>query len=235
MRRGERYTSGCANGTVGVSVVDTIRGVWLDSRPRRGGRKFHGSSYQGLQKMSGTEINKLILAGLTTVLVMLMIGNVVNELSHREPLERNAYAVVASDEPAPSKPGSASPAEATPGLEPVTLLLASADPAAGQKASKRCASCHTFNDGGANRVGPNLWGIVGRDKGSVDGFKYSDALRDKGGAWSYDDLNAFLANPKDFIKGTRMSFAGVKKVQDRAAIIAYMRQQSASPLPLPAQ
>jgi len=185
--------------------------------------------------MSGVDIIKVILAAFTTLLVVLLIGNVVNELSHKEPLERNAYAVLASDEAEPAKPEPAKPAETAPALDSVTALLATADPAAGQKASKRCAVCHTFNDGGAKRVGPNLWGIVGKDKGTVDGFKYSDALRDKGGAWSYEDLNAFLASPKEFVKGTRMSFAGIKSAQDRAAIIAYMRQQSSSPLPLPGQ
>ncbi len=180
--------------------------------------------------MSGAEINKLILAGLTGLLVVLLISNVVNELTHREPLERNAFAVIVSDEPEPE-----SPAAGAPALEPVTPLLASADPAAGQKASKRCATCHTFDDGGANKIGPNLWGIVGKIKGAVGGFAYSDAIREQGGAWSYDDLNSFLANPKGYLKGTKMNFAGVKNVQDRADIIAYMRQQSASPAPLPAQ
>jgi len=180
--------------------------------------------------MSGTDINKVILAVFTTLLAMLLIGNVVNELSHKEPLERNAYLVAASDEPAP-----AASVDAAPALESVTPLLAAADPAAGQKASKRCAACHTFNDGGANRIGPNLWGIVGKEKGTAGGYAYSDAIRDMGGDWSYDDLNAFLANPKGFLKGTKMNFAGVKKVEDRAAVIAYMRQQSSSPLPLPGQ
>ena len=180
--------------------------------------------------MSGAEINKLILALLSTVLVMLLIGNVVNELSHHEPLERNAYAVVPSDEPAP-----AAVVEAAPGLEPVTALLATADLETGQKASKRCAACHTFKEGGANKIGPNLWAIVGKNKAAVKGFNYSDVLSEKGGVWSYDDLNAFLADPKAFAKGTKMNFAGIKSVQDRAAVIAYLRQQADSPLPLPAQ
>ncbi|MDH3739037.1 MAG: cytochrome c family protein [Alphaproteobacteria bacterium] len=179
--------------------------------------------------MSGAQINKLILAALTTVLVMLLIGNVVNELTHHEPLERNAYAVVPSDEPAP-EPASV---DAAPELASVAPLLASADPDAGKSAAKRCGACHTFNDGGANKVGPNLWDIVGQEKAAVEGFRYSDALRDAGGSWSYDDLNAFLADPKGFIDGTRMSFAGVKDAQDRANLIVYMRQQAASPEPLP--
>ncbi|NNE84551.1 MAG: cytochrome c family protein [Alphaproteobacteria bacterium] len=178
--------------------------------------------------MSGAEINKLILACLTVLLVMLLIGNVVNELSHSEPLERNAYVVIPSDEPA-----AAAAAEAEPGLESILPLLASADPDAGQKAAKRCAACHTFNDGGANKLGPNLWAIVGKEKGTVDGFSYSDAIEDKGGVWSYDDLNAFLADPKGFLKGTKMNFSGISDAEDRAAVIAYMRQQADSPQPLP--
>ena len=179
--------------------------------------------------MTGIDSIKVILAVFTTLLVVLFIGNGVNEFTHHEPLERPAYAVIVSDEPEP-----AAAVEAAPELESVTPLLASADPAAGEKASKRCATCHTFNDGGANRIGPNLWDIVGKDKGSVGGFDYSDALEAMGGAWSYDDLNAFLAKPKEYLPGTKMNFVGIKSVEDRAAIIAYMRQQSSSPPPLPA-
>lgn len=181
--------------------------------------------------MSGADLNKLILASLTVLLVMLLIGNVVNEMTHSEPLERNAYAVIPSDEPAPA--AAAAAAEAEPELESITPLLASADPDAGQKAAKRCAACHTFNDGGANKLGPNLWAIVGKGKGTVDGFSYSDAIEDKGGVWSYDDLNAFLADPKGFLKGTKMNFSGISDAEDRAAVIAFLRQQADSPQPLP--
>ena len=95
--------------------------------------------------MSGVEIIKLILAAFTTLLIVLLIGNVVNELSHKEPLERNAYAVLAADEAEAGKPEPASPAAAEPGRDSITVLLASADPVAGQKASKRCTTCHTFS------------------------------------------------------------------------------------------
>lgn len=184
--------------------------------------------------MSGVEVNKLILAALTTLLVVLLIGNVVNELSHREPLERNAYAVAVPDTDTGGEPAPTAPVAAAPELESVTPLLASADLAAGEKvARKRCSSCHTFNDGGSNKIGPNLWGVVGKQKAAADGFRYSNAIREKGSVWSYDDLNAFLAKPKNFIKRTLMNFPGFKSVEDRAAIIAYLRQQSDSPLPLP--
>lgn len=180
--------------------------------------------------MTGIKPIKWILAVFTTLLVMLLIGNVVNELTHHEPLERNAYAVIAADDP---EPAAAAPVATAPALEPITALLASADLEAGKKAAKRCGACHTFNDGGAKKAGPNLWDIVGKEKGAVAGFSYSDAMRETGGVWNYDDLNAFLADPKAFIEGTKMNFPGFKKVQDRAAVIAYMRQQAATPLPLP--
>jgi cytochrome c len=169
------------------------------------------------------------------VLVVLLIDNVVNELSHKKPLERNTYAVLASGELEPAKPEPESSAVAAPAGESILALLASADPATSQKATKLCTTCHTFNEDGKNRVGPNLWGMVGKEKGTVSGFKYSDALGNGGGIWSYEDLDAFLADPKGFLKGTRMSFSGIKSVKKRAAIIAYMRQQSSNPPPLPSQ
>lgn len=185
--------------------------------------------------MSGADVNKLILAALTTLLVALLIGNIVNELTHQEPLEENAYRVLPSEEAAPAAPEPASQPAAAPAPESIATLLASADPAAGKKAAKRCAGCHTFDKGGSNKTGPNLWGVVGRDKGSAAGFSYSDAIADAGGTWTYDDLNAFLTSPKAFVPGTKMGFIGIKSAEDRAAIIAYLREQSDSPQPLPGQ
>ena len=112
-------------------------------------------------------------------------------------------------------------------------LLAGADPAAGAKTFKKCKACHTTAEGGKNKVGPNLWDIVGRAKAAGAGFKYSGALKGLGGEWTYKDLDGYLANPKRFAKGTKMSFAGLKKPADRAAVIAYLRSLSAAPKPLP--
>lgn len=120
---------------------------------------------------------------------------------------------------------------------PIATLLASADAAAGEKVAKRCSSCHSFDEGGANKVGPALWDIVNRDMGAAAGFGYSGALTEYGAGkkWTYEELNGFLKKPKDYIKGTSMGFAGLKKPADRANIIAYMRAQSGNPAPLPAE
>lgn len=222
-------------GEPGRDARGLISALRLNSRAHCKVWIFRHSCCRGPQQISGLQIIKFILAAFTAVLVVLLIDNVVNELSHKKPLERNAYAVLASGELEPAKPEPESSAVAAPAVESILALLASADPAASQKATKLCTTCHTFNEGGKNRVGPNLWGMVGKEKDTVDGFKYSDALGNGGGVWSYEDLDAFLADPKGFLKGTRMSFSGIKSVKKRAAIIAYMRQQSSNPSPLPSQ
>jgi cytochrome c len=116
----------------------------------------------------------------------------------------------------------------------LATLLAAADPGAGEKDIRKCAVCHSFEQGGAAKLGPPLWGILGREIASVDGFNYSDALASKDGAWDYDKLDAFLTNPKNWAPGTKMAFAGVKKPAERADIIAYLRSLSDNPEPLPA-
>lgn len=115
----------------------------------------------------------------------------------------------------------------------IAVRLATAEPAAGEDVAKKCRACHTFDKGGANRVGPNLYGIVGRKVASHEGFAYSSALRDHGGSWTYELLDCYLANPKSCIPGNKMAFAGIKNPSQRADLIAYLRQQSDTPAPLP--
>ena len=105
----------------------------------------------------------------------------------------------------------------------------------GIKVAKKCTACHTFEEGGANKVGPALYDVVNRDMGVVDGFGYSSALKAfaEGKKWDYESLNGFFWKPKKYMKGTAMGFAGLKKVQDRADLVAYLRTLSASPAPLP--
>ena len=143
------------------------------------------------------------------------------------------------------KPQAAKPAD-DPGVqedaaieeaEPPSLaaLIASANAAKGEKTAKRCATCHDFTPGGPNKVGPNLWAILGAGQASREGFVYSSALSDLGGTWTYAEMDAFLADPKAYAPGTRMNFKGIKKPAGRADLIAYLRGLSDSPLPLPSE
>ena len=106
----------------------------------------------------------------------------------------------------------------------------------GKKVARKCAACHSFDEGGANKVGPNLWNVVMRKAGSVEGFKYSSAMTEFGAdhSWTFEELNDFLAKPKAHLPGTSMTFAGLKKPDDRADVLAYLRSLSDSPAPLPA-
>lgn len=119
--------------------------------------------------------------------------------------------------------------------KPVAFYLASADPAKGEQVFKKCAACHNADNGGANALGPNLWGVIGEEIGKgAHGFAFSDALAGKGGNWDWDKLNEWLTSPKKYAPGTKMTFAGLSKPEDRADVIAFLNQHSNSPLPLPA-
>jgi cytochrome c len=119
--------------------------------------------------------------------------------------------------------------------QPAAFYLASADPNKGGEVFKKCTACHVAAKGGANGTGPNLWGVVGSGIAKrADGFAYSPALAGKGGTWNWDNLFAWLKSPRDFAPGTKMTFAGLSKPEDRANVIAYLNSQSDAPLPLPA-
>ena len=117
--------------------------------------------------------------------------------------------------------------------EPIEKLLQTASVEKGEAAAKKCGACHTFEKGGPNRVGPNLYGIVGDKKGEGRGFNFSAAMKAKGGTWTYDDLNQFITNPKGFIPGTAMGFAGIQKDSERADVIDYLHTLADTPVPLP--
>ena len=117
---------------------------------------------------------------------------------------------------------------------PIATLLASADAAKGEKVFAKCSSCHSINSGGANGIGPNIYGVLGKPHASVAGFAYSDALKSKSGPWTFEEMNKWLTSPKAYADGTKMSFAGLGKAEDRANLMAYMNTMTGSPLPLPA-
>jgi len=175
--------------------------------------------------MSAFEINKIVGAILSAALVAMVISIIGNALV--SPKQHHAASVSVPEGPAEM-------AEAKPEKEPpLAQLLAAADAKAGAKVFNKCKSCHNAAKGAKNKIGPNLWDIVGNGKAAVAGFAYSGALKDSGGNWSYADLNAFLKKPVNFVKGTKMTFAGLSKAADRAAVIAFLRSLSDSPKPLP--
>ena len=119
--------------------------------------------------------------------------------------------------------------------KPIAFYLASADPAKGEQVFKKCAACHNADKGGANALGPNLWGVLGEGIGKgAQGFAFSDALASKGGVWEWQNMSDWLHNPKKFAPGTKMTFAGLSKPEDRANLIAFLNQRSDAPKPMPA-
>jgi cytochrome c len=145
-----------------------------------------------------------------------------------------AAAAPAKTAAAPAAPRAAVPAaKQAAAIAPVAPLLASANVENGKAKFRLCAACHTPAEGGKNLIGPNLWNIVNRPRAAADGFSYSPALKGKGGTWTYEDLNSFIANPKQYLPQTKMAFTGLPKPEDRADVIAYLRTLSPSPAPLP--
>lgn len=166
---------------------------------------------------------------LASALFALVVGKVSNAVVDPHHLEKPAIAV--SDE----APAEAAPAGAPAELAPIGPKLAGANVDNGKALfQKLCFTCHTVDKGGANKVGPNQWNLVGRKKASEAGFSYSSAMQAKGGEWDYEDINHMIFKPTSFVKGTKMAFAGIAKEQERADIIAYLRTMNDSPPPLPA-
>ncbi len=178
--------------------------------------------------MDSFELNKILGALLFTCLVTLSVNIAAGAIFAPQKPEKPGYEI-AVPEHAPVGAAGA-PAEAE---KPLPELLASADPKKGEASAKKCLTCHTFGKGEPNRVGPNLYGVVGRARASHPGFNYSAAMKAKGGNWSLEDINHFVTSPKSFIPGTIMTFAGIPRATERADLLAYLNTVSDSPAPLP--
>ena len=182
--------------------------------------------------MSGFEINKIIASILVAIIIFVIIGfvgNFIVKINYNESLVK-AYKI---DLPEASADSTMRKATNDEMVESVSSLLASASLEKGEKIFKKCGACHNFKKDSKSKIGPNLWNLINRQKASVSGFAYSKALSDYGGKWTFEELNSFLYKPKAYIKGTKMNFAGLKNIEDRADLILWLRQYSDNPVPLP--
>lgn len=178
------------------------------------------------------QFNKILGAFIFAMLVAYVAGFVARETVHAEELDKPAFPV-GELKIAEATPAAGAAAAEAPKVDPIEPLLAAADVAAGQKTARACTACHNFDKGGAAKVGPALWGVVGRAVAST-GFAYSDGMKSHADRkWTYDELNHFLFNPKAHVPGTKMAFAGIKDTKERANVVAYLRSLADTPEALP--
>jgi cytochrome c len=178
--------------------------------------------------MNSFELNKILGAILGTCLITLALNIGAGAIFAPEKPSKPGYNIAVKEQGEGEKAGAAKEPE-----QPIETLLAKASVEKGQATAKQCQACHTFEKGGPNRVGPNLWGIVNRARASEAGFNYSAAMKAKGGNWSFDELSKFLANPRSYVPGTAMTFAGLSRAEQRADVIDYLRTLADNPVPLP--
>ena len=175
-------------------------------------------------------MNKIVVSVVFAIILIVGINKVTDVIFYVEKPEKSAYQVASITTVASTTSAETGSTNSEEGN--IMALFASTSAAEGAKVFKKCAACHSIKKGGANKIGPALWGVLGRTAGSVPGYKYSKAMAAHGKNWSFEEMNGFLIKPKDWIKGTKMSFAGLKNAKDRAAVILYMNENTNSPLPL---
>ena len=180
--------------------------------------------------MDSFELNKIIGAILLVALLVIGLGKVSNLVFKINKPEKSNYKVELEVESAETN-GDEEPVQRE--IVDIAALLSTGDLAHGEKVFKKCSACHSIKSGGGNKIGPALYNVVGRKVGVLDDYKYSKALAEYEKNWSFEELNGFLLKPKDWIKGTKMAYAGLRKEKDRASVILYLNKYSDSPLPLP--
>ena len=175
-------------------------------------------------------MNKIVVSIIFAVILVLGINKITDAVFYVEKPEKSAYQVesMATVSSTDTSGVNSNDLES----ENIMALFASTSATEGLKIFKKCAACHSIAQGGGNKIGPALWGVLGRKAGSVSEYKYSKAMVAHGKPWTFEEMNNFLIKPKDWVKGTKMSFAGIKKAKERAAVILYMNENTDNPLPI---
>ena len=179
--------------------------------------------------MDSFELNKIIAAILMVALLIIGLGKIADGVFHVNKPKNPGYQVVVEAQL------TSAASQITEMVEKIdiTAVMVLGDIASGEKIFKKCAACHSINKGGKNKIGPALYNVVGRAVGGVDDYKYSKTLASYGKEWTFEELNGFLTKPSSYLKGTKMSYAGLRKEKDRASVIKYLNQNSDSPMLLP--
>ena len=179
--------------------------------------------------MDSFELNKIIAAILMVVLLVIGLGKIADGVFHVKKPKNPGYQIEVESQL------TSATSQTTEVVEKIdiTAVMALGDIASGEKIFKKCAACHSINKGGKNKIGPALYNVVGRAVGGVDNYKYSKTLASYDKEWTFEELNGFLKKPSSYLKGTKMSYAGLRKEKDRASVIKYLNQNSESPKLLP--
>ena len=175
-------------------------------------------------------MNKIIVSIVFAVILIIGINKIADSIYYVEKPEKSAYQVESVTTVASTTTSETNSENS--GAENIMALFASASAADGAKIFSKCKACHSIAKEGGNKIGPALWGVLGRKAGSLSDYKYSKAMTAYGKSWSFEEMNGFLAKPKEWVKGTKMSYAGLKSAKDRASLILYMNENTDNPLPL---
>jgi len=179
--------------------------------------------------MDSFELNKIIAAILMVALLVIGLGKIADSVFYVQKPKNPGYQVEVESQLASN---ASQTAEVVEKID-IAAIMALGDVSSGEKIFKKCAACHSINKGGKNKIGPALYNVVGRAVGGVDNYKYSKTLASYSKNWTFEELNGFLQKPASYLKGTKMSYAGLRKEKDRASVIKYLNQKSDSPKPLP--